>query len=355
MDICSQCILPGGQAGVALDEKGVCNHCRNHEPVAIQGEEKLIRILEVVHNNAVKYDCIVNISGGRDSAYTLLALVRDYRMKVLAVNYANPFTDPQATKNIANMVRILDVDFVQFELKNNIHERILRNNILAWFKNPTPALVPAICIGCKIIWPTILKIARKNRIKCIVNGGNPYEYSTFKKVLLGVTDNANLKSTYLKNVKGLVKETLKNAHYLKPKFILTTIKGYLFSNPYALGSRLISGKLTFLDLFHYIPWKEDEVLERIQEELGWDYPRDLDSSWRFDCRIAHLKDYMYLKTLGITEKDDFYAKMIREGMIERDEAIQRVSKENKLHLNLIHDLFSQLSIDSINLENELYQ
>jgi tRNA(Ile)-lysidine synthase TilS/MesJ len=38
---------------------------------------------------------MVPVSGGRDSSFTLLKMVKDYGMKVLAIHYENPFTDPQ--------------------------------------------------------------------------------------------------------------------------------------------------------------------------------------------------------------------------------------------------------------------
>jgi len=351
MPLCRQCILPAGSAGITLDAEGICNQCRSYRPIECHGEDALVRILDSLRSGQHRYDCMVNISGGRDSAYTLLALVKDYGMKVLAVNYANPFTDPQATKNIEKMVRMLKVDFAQFKLKRRIHERILKNNITAWFKNPSPAMVPSICIGCKIIWPDMLSIARKNAIKCIVNGGNPYEYTSFKKELLGVSQQADLKSTYLRNVAGLLKEALKNIAYLKPQFLFTTAKGYLFANPYTLGSALLGRNIRFLDFFHYVPWEEKRVLTRIQNELGWDYPRNLSSTWRFDCQIAHLKDLMYSRTLGMTEKDDFYSKLIRAGQISREEALVRIEKENALPLDVIYGLFSKLGIDNVKLEH----
>ncbi len=299
MPLCTQCILPADTAGITLDDTGVCSHCRAHQPIEYHGEEELQKLLDSVRDRGNKYDCMINISGGRDSSYTLLSLVKDYGMKALAVNYANPFTDPRAKQNIDNIVRLLDVDFVQFKLKRNLHEKILKNNILAWFKKPTPAMIPAICIGCKIIWPKMLRIARKNDIHCIVNGGNPYEYTSFKKELLGISQDTSLTSTYLGNIRGLAREAVRNIRYLKPKFIPATLKGYLFGNPYAVGSRLVGGKIAYLDFFHYIPWDEEKVIGRIQAELDWDYPHELNSTWRFDCQIAHLKDFMYVKTLGV--------------------------------------------------------
>ena len=353
MEICKKCIMPQKSPVVFIDKSGICNYCKNYYPVTLKGEQALIKNLQNVKSKNDKYDCMVNISGGRDSSYTLLTLVKDYSMKVLAVNYSNPFTDEQAKKNIENMIKLLNVDFIQFNLKNNIHERILRNNILAWFKNPSAAMVPAICIGCKIIWPSILKSAHENSIKCIINGGNPYEYTLFKKQLLGVSLDANLKRTYFTNMFGLLRESLRNLNYLNPKYLPITIKGYLFSNQYAIGSRLLGKKINSFDLFHYIPWDEHQVISRIKNELNWDYPKNLNSSWRFDCKISHLKDFMYLKTLGITERDDFYSKLIRENKLTRFDALSRIKRENTIYFDQIYELFSKLGIKSIDLKKEI--
>jgi hypothetical protein len=295
----------------------------------------------------------VNISGGRDSTYTLLKLAKDYSLKVLAVNYENPFTHPQAKENISNAVRKLDVELIQFSFKKHRHEKILRSNILAWFKNPSAAMVPVICIGCKIIWPSILKIARENGVKLIVNGGNPYEYTSFKKELLGVHASSTLEKTYASNIVGLFSESIKNLGYLKVKFLPMTLKAYLFSNQYALGSRILGRGVEYIDLFHYLEWDEDTIISRLQDELDWDYPREFHSTWRFDCQISHMKDLMYLKTISLTEKNDFYSKLIRSEKISRDEALKRIEFENRVQVDAIEQLLDQLEIKSIDLTREI--
>ncbi|MDQ7797473.1 MAG: ATPase [Candidatus Edwardsbacteria bacterium] len=340
--------MPASQV-VPLNESGVCRYCADHEKIVFKGEEQLSALFNKLKSKHGKYDCLVNISGGRDSAYTLLSLAKDFKLNVLAVNYANPFTDEQAKRNIERMVDILGVDFFQFHLSGNIHKRILKNNILAWFNNPSPAMVPAICIGCKIIWPEILNIAKKNNIHCIVNGGNPYEYTSFKKELLGVSHKAGLEKTYLQNIFGLCRESFKNLAYLKPEFLPITIKGYLFANQYAPASRLLAGDIERIDLFHYMPWEEETVIRRIKSELDWDSPKDIGSTWRFDCQIGHLKDYMYMKTLGFTEKTDFFSIMVRENILTREAAFKRNALENKLHYDKIERLFTNLGITNIKL------
>ncbi|MGB2804345.1 MAG: ATPase, partial [Candidatus Zixiibacteriota bacterium] len=65
----------------------------------------------------------------------------------------------------------------------------------------------------------------------------------------------------------------------------------------------------------------------------------------FDCRIGHLKDFMYMEILGMTERDDFYAKMVRENLMTREEALLRLQKENRLHLAHIQPLLREVGID----------
>jgi len=92
--ICSKCILKSGTPGIIFDETGTCNYCSTYNPMKVEGEEKLVDILEGFKKKRSRYDCMVGVSGGRDSTYTLWKLVHDYQMRVLAVNYKNPFTDP---------------------------------------------------------------------------------------------------------------------------------------------------------------------------------------------------------------------------------------------------------------------
>jgi hypothetical protein len=268
-------------------------------------------------------------------------------MKVLAVNYENPFTDPQAKLNIQNAIKKLNVDIVRFKLKSKIHERIFKNNVTAWFRKPSPGLVPMMCVACKNLWWEILKIAKRYNIHCVVSGGNRFEQVSFKKVLLLTSAHENAETTLIKEIFGILRETSKNLSYFKPHIAPWLVKGYLFGNPYALGSRLLGHNVAGIDLFFFIEWKEHEVLSRIQSELAWDYPKQSGSSWRFDCKIGHMKDFMYMQTLGITERDDFYAKMVREGLIGRDEALQRLQKENMIHLGHIKQLLNEVGITDI--------
>ena len=354
MKRCSKCVLPETTPNISFDEDGVCNYCHSYKNFKYEGEEKLLELLYSQKRKNSKYDFVMGLSGGRDSSYALLKVVKDYGMKVLAVNYENPFVDPQAKKNIDNIVDILNIDIVKFKLKRNIHERTFKHNLQTWLKKPSAGLVPMMCIACKTILPGIIKCAKKYGVKCIILGGNPYEYTSFKKELLNVSRDQSYESTSVQSIFGVIRESLKNPRYYHPKCIPTLIKGYLYTDPYSLGPRFFASDIKFIDLFHYIPWIEKDVISRIMAELKWDYPRNFKSNWRFDCRIGHLKDFLYMNTLCMTEKDDLYSKMIRERMITRIDALNRLKLENKIYHKEIEELLNEIGLKFALDKNNLF-
>jgi len=341
---CSKCVEPKSAPGIIFDNQGICNYCKTHKKLTLKGEKALITLLDSCKQKGGKYDCIVALSGGRDSTYVLLKAVKDYGLTVLAVNYCNPFTDPQAKKNIENAVKILNVDLIDIGDKHQAHRKTFKNNVIAWFKKPSAASVGMICIGCKSMWLGIIKAARKYDIQCIVSGGNPFEEISFKKELVDVSHDEERKNKFKKAFVGIIAEISKNPGFFHPICIPTMIKGYLFANEYCPGSKLLGYKIDKIQLFDYIPWDEKEVVSRISSELNWDYPKKFQSTWRFDCRVGHIRDYMYLNTLQMTERDDLYSNMVREGIMTRSEALDRLEKENTIYYDEIRDLLHSVDI-----------
>ena len=343
---CNKCVLEEIPGLIVCDEQGVCNQCREHINLIYKGEDELIRQIKTAKKAGSKYDCAVALSGGRDSTYTLLKLAKDYHLKVLAINYENPMTHYIARANIQNAVKALGVDLVSYRVKGHMHERSFKENLITWFKQPDPAMVPMICIACKTMWYNFLKIVKKNKITCIVSGENPLEETTFKKELLDVRHDTPKEVTFTKSTKGIIKGIMKNPRYLRPQFFSTMLMGYLFADPHAYGSRLYGKDITRLQLFNFIPWNEKEIITRISKELGWKYPEG-SSTWRFDCKVELIKNVMYMMTVGMTEKEDFYSMMIREGMITRDQALTYLELENQVNWNGVVELLRDQGIENI--------
>ena len=75
---CSHCILPESYPGIIFDENGICHLCNSYQKHHVKGGEELRRL--ITSKKAEKYDCLVTLSGGRDSSYT-----RYYAIKVLGL------------------------------------------------------------------------------------------------------------------------------------------------------------------------------------------------------------------------------------------------------------------------------
>jgi len=348
---CSKCVLSENTPSIVFDKDGVCNYCHTYQKFQYKGEAELLKTLDSFRRPDSKYDCLVGLSGGRDSSYLLLKLAQDYGMKVLAVNYENPFTVPQAKANIENAIEALNVDLVRFQDKNDRHKNVCRDTVTAWFQRPSPALIPIVCIGCKPAWLGIYKTAKAHDIHCIVSGGNPFEVISFKKELVGISRDETPNRAFFKYIYSL-REILKNPAYFRPTIILTLMKSYLLS-PYSIGLRLFWPNITWVEMFNYIEWNEQEIMSKIKAELDWKSPPEIKSTWRFDCRVKHLVDFMYVETLGMTDKDDFYAKMVREGLMTREHALQRLQSETKLYFDEIQLLLDQAGVQDTSFLGEL--
>ncbi|HEY3421187.1 MAG TPA: hypothetical protein VGK23_11610 [Methanomassiliicoccales archaeon] len=342
---------------LTIEDDGICNQCHTYKTFKYKGEEEFLRILDAARTSDSKYDCAVMYSGGRDSTYALLKLAKDYDKKVLAINYDNPFTHPQARANIKNAVKALGVDLISFKLKNNIHERTFKSNLQSWNKHPDLAMLPMICVGCKQFIYHGLKIASENKVPILVSGGNVLEETTFKKELLGLDGDTEIQETYSKAWTGIAKGVLKNPSYLRPWYMPTMVRGYLYGDPHALGARMYARKIPSLCIFQYIPWIEKECLSRIQSEVGWDYPKEL-GTWRFDCSVGSLKEVLYASMIKQNEKEEFYSKEIREGLITRAEAMEKLEKnvvDPSTHRRYIEEVFDIAGISDRSMIENIFK
>ena len=71
---CTRCCVPETQEGVQFDEMGVCTACRSSEEKMhidwVAREKQLRAILEEAKSKSgTGYDCILPISGGKDSFF----------------------------------------------------------------------------------------------------------------------------------------------------------------------------------------------------------------------------------------------------------------------------------------------
>lgn len=112
---CSRCFMDTTAEGIEFDEQGICNYCKEFEEILKKPKKKLeLNLDEFVkrikeEGKDKRYDCIVGVSGGVDSSYTLVK-VKELGLRPLAVHMDNGWDSEIASNNIKNLVETLGVD-----------------------------------------------------------------------------------------------------------------------------------------------------------------------------------------------------------------------------------------------------
>ena len=122
MTLCSRCILPNTYPGIEFDSAGVCNVCHHYERKWAQRdykkwEKQMEEIFDRHRRRHGPYDCVVPISGGKDSTYVLYLCKRRYGLRPLAVHVQTGIQAPEAWTNTVNAVEQLGVDLAAAEAK----------------------------------------------------------------------------------------------------------------------------------------------------------------------------------------------------------------------------------------------
>lgn len=333
MKRCSKCLLT--ERAVPIGSDGVCRLCRLDDGVVrYKGEKPLVELLErhrrLARDRGSDYDCMVTVSGGRDSMYALYALVSRYNMKPLAFNYSQGFVEPQAARNLETGVKMLGVDLVR-NTDNARQHRYVRHNVEALCKaRPQQRrLVELLCSGCDVGYvDAAVKAAEERKIGLIVQGGCPVEpflrgYLTSDVRFIARSSTASLVAEELKEILG------NPGLFLDPRYPLNRrhvfyMRGVM--NRF-LPRRKVPNALERVHYFDYMPWDYRADVAELERAIAWKRPPGRSTTMRFDCRLHALVDRFRVLYQGFSEKEAIFSSMVRKKMLTREEALVLAEKE----------------------------
>jgi len=118
---CKKCLYPVISVNLILDDEGVCSACRMQEQFDEitpnfwqQKENKFKELAEWAKSKSTSnYDCIVPVSGGKDSYYQVHKAL-EYGLKPLLVTYHGNNYLPEGQRNLDRMREKLNVDHLVF-------------------------------------------------------------------------------------------------------------------------------------------------------------------------------------------------------------------------------------------------
>jgi len=137
MQYCARCLYPANaKPTIIFDDEGVCSGCRYHESrskLEVDWPERAIR-LERILNDARKertrrgnsHDCIIPVSGGKDSHFQVWLLTQKYGLNPLLVTFNHIYNSPAGLRNLKNLVSRSGCDLVRFTAGVDSVRRISR-------------------------------------------------------------------------------------------------------------------------------------------------------------------------------------------------------------------------------------
>jgi glucosamine--fructose-6-phosphate aminotransferase (isomerizing) len=311
---CIRCIMPETVPKLSYDDRGICSYCDSYAIGEPFGEKALTEILDLVRGQGRPHDCMVPLSGGRDSTYTLYLAKEVYGLNPLAVNADNEFRSEQAVVNMERVCQALGVDFVSVRSKREIRRRFVQANVRASIPRGLPALTGAFCRRCSYGYKSISYIeASRRKIPLILWGTSSVESAerTHEVAAEGLRRSKCFK---------FVDPNLYRAEYYA---LLQRMEFHVPGNP--LFSRkkpvLRDPSVREIRIFDYLPWDRRKIKEAITTQLGWQKPPDHATSWRTDCKLHEIVNYLWVKLAGCSVDCMGFCNMIVSGQMERAEAL----------------------------------
>jgi len=140
MRYCNRCVLPDTKPGVVFDNEGICSACRSVElKHRIDWEDRAARLTKLCDSirgsNGNGYECIVPVSGGKDSFYQAYMMSQVYKLRTLAVVVLPHLQTVEGIENLNALVTNLGVDLIKIAVRPSTLQKIRR---LAFLKIGNP-------------------------------------------------------------------------------------------------------------------------------------------------------------------------------------------------------------------------
>ena len=310
---CLHCVLPETRPGVRLDEQGICNGCRNAEAKAHIDWQARARefaaLVAAAKRRKADYDCVVPVSGGKDSHWQLLTCL-DHGLHPLCVTYTYPGATKLGQANLRNLVA-LGVDHLQLTVNPDVERRF---TALAFRRKGISGLVSHMGI---FAYP--ITLAARLGIPLVVYGENSaMEYGTEDERLVG----ARLDSAWLESF-GVTDNTAA-ADWISDGLTSEDLTPYFLPSDAELERK----DITAIFLGWYFRWDPEQSF-RIASAHGF---RERDQGARvghlnyvnIDDDLIAIHHHPKWHKYGITRTWDTLSVEIRMGRMTRDEAIDRI-------------------------------
>ena len=342
LQYCTRCCMPSSNEGMQFDEMGVCLACQAQEQKMhinwTEREKSLRTILEEYKAKAGdNYDCIIPISGGKDSVFQLHVLTKVYGMKPLAVTFNHNWYSEIGKYNLENALEKLGVDHIMFTPNKTLVKKLF---VKSFYK------IGDSCWHCHAgVGAFPLQIAVKFNIPLLIWGESVCEVS------------------------GRANFTDKAVKFDRDYFTKVSAKLY--------PEQMIDGDITAKDLkpfelpsyediervgvvgIHlgdYLFWDDERQMEYIKKEYGWKEefrPGHYKGFKGNECKFETLHDHMKFVKRGFGRGTDQASSDVRYGLLSREEGFEVAKKYDQQRPAYLDDFLDMAHISEEEYHNVL--
>lgn len=324
MQYCNKCVYPAASVNIEFSNEGICTACHFSEEYFslsekfwIEREKKFSKVIvSRLENNLSNYDCIIPVSGGKDSYFQTHTIIEKYKLKPLLITYHGNNYLPAGDFNRDQMRNVFDADHLVFGPSVDVLKKL---NIIGFEK-----------IGdmnwhahCGIMTYPI-KVAVQQNIPLIFWGETAWDISGMFSINDIVEFSAQLRHEHA--IRGyewydIVED---NEFGLKEKDLIWA--------KYPSDEEILESKVRGLYIGNFFKWEPYKQTQIVKEKYGWlENPEPFERTYRkisnLDDRYENgIHDYLKFIKFGYGRASDHASKDIRAGLISRDEGIDLVKQ-----------------------------
>ncbi len=311
LQYCVRCCMPETNEGIKFDEMGICQACQSQEQKIhinwTEREQELRKILEHHKNKSGNnYDCIVPISGGKDSLFQLHVITKRYGLKPLAVTFSHNWFSETGKYNLWNSLEKLNVDHIMFTPNRELVNKLAKASLYK---------IGDSCWHCHSgVGAFPLQVAVKFNIPLIIWGESIAESSG--------------RACYFEPMKfGAESLFLKISAKVPPDGMVDNqITGkdiYPFQTPPADEIKKVG--IVGIHLGDYIFWDDERQMEFVRKEYGWKEDKVEGTYKRYksvECIMPGVHDYTKFIKRGFGRGTDHASQDVRAGLLTREEGFE---------------------------------
>jgi N-acetyl sugar amidotransferase len=338
MKYCKKCLYPDTKPQLEFNDQGICSACTNFNNKSnINWEQKRFELEQILKKfsskNENNYDCIIPVSGGKDSFFQTYFITKELGYNPLVVSFHPLDQTDLGKKNLDNLKK-LGVDCIEFSPNPTIYKKLAKFGLIELGDFQWPEHIG--------IFTVPVQIAVKYNIPLIIWGENPqFEYGKptdiSKEILLDKEWNEKNGGYFL--------DKIKPKDMTQYGFDLKDLKPYIYPSDDEINNVGVNA----IFLGSYIKWDIFKQLELVKK-LGFSEDNEIregtyDSWENLDVKFTSFHDYFKFLKFGFGRATDHASIEIRLGRITREEGLELVKKyEGKIPTKYLDEFLKEAEI-----------